>query len=296
MKGRYCSGAWWGILRVLKKLGLLHRLNFEVPASIAGKRLRVPLIHGVGLNLLVADEPRIEPLLASLLEHFPGAVIDVGVNVGQTLCKVKGLEPAREYIGFEADPGSAHYSQELALRLQYSHARIIPAGLSDRDGILTLEYHTISEADTAATLVAGFRPGFPVLRRKSVSVLRFDSCKRDISINHVGLVKIDVEGGELEVLRGMEQSLMRFRPAIIIEILPPGLHHARLQRQEEVEALFSRTGHSLFRIISLAEGLRLERQHGPIGRHDDDSLANYLALPMERCEAILNSLQEAAQQ
>lgn len=292
MKAHYCSGSWWTLLRLLRKTRLLDRLNIHVPAVIASKPIRVPVRHGVGMNLLVADEPWMVPLLTGLLNEFTGAVIDVGVNVGQTLCKVKGIDPQRSYFGFEPDPGCAHYSQELALQLGYSATRILSAGLSDRDGVLTLEYHTAAEADSSATTVTDFRPGFPVLRRKSVPVLRFDTCSRDMGIESIGLVKIDVEGGEREVLLGMEARLVQDRPAVIVEILPPGRHASRLARQEEVEALLARCRYQLFRIVSTESGMRLDTISGAIGVHDDQSMANYLALPSERCEASLPRLMQ----
>lgn len=36
----------------------------------------------------------------------------------------------------------------------------------------------------------------------------------------IGIVKIDVEGGELEVLRGLQGTLARHRPLVVCEILP----------------------------------------------------------------------------
>ncbi len=295
MSAQYCSGPRWAFLRLLRKTGALAYLNLTVPAMIAGRAVRVPIRHGVGMNLLLADEPWMEPLLRILLDRFPGAFIDVGVNVGQTLCKVKGIDPAREYYGFEPDPGCAHYSQELAVHHGYDRTRILSAGLSNIDGILTLEYHSTTEADSSATTVSDFRPGFPVLRRKSVPVLRFDTCSRDMSIERVGTVKIDVEGGELEVLQGMEARIGRDRPAVILEILPPGKHATRLARQQEVEALFARTGYSLFRIAAAGHGLRLTPIVGAIGIHDDQSLSNYLALPSERQDALPPDLISAGQ-
>ena len=41
-------------------------------------------------------------------------------------------------------------------------------------------------------------------------------CMDELHLNPV-LVKIDIEGGELSALRGMEETLMRSRPVLIIE-------------------------------------------------------------------------------
>jgi len=46
-------------------------------------------------------------------------------------------------------------------------------------------------------------------------------------VKHVNLVKIDVEGHELEVLKGGEQFIVRQRPALFLEVLSRG-HHRRV--------------------------------------------------------------------
>lgn len=52
-----------------------------------------------------------------------------------------------------------------------------------------------------------------------VGCTRLDKYVRDNSIQRVDVVKIDVEGREFSVLRGAEESLKRFRPIVIVELL-----------------------------------------------------------------------------
>uniref|UniRef100_UPI001916C781 FkbM family methyltransferase n=1 Tax=Mycobacterium paraintracellulare TaxID=1138383 RepID=UPI001916C781 len=51
------------------------------------------------------------------------------------------------------------------------------------------------------------------IRRIDVPVKRLD----DLHLDDIGLIKIDVEGHELAVLRGATQTLTRNRPAIVVE-------------------------------------------------------------------------------
>lgn len=293
MKAHYCGSFAWTFLRVLRRTGLLPRLNFRVSARINGLRVTVPIREGIGMNLLVQDEPWMHPLLVKLLHHFPGTFIDVGVNLGQTLSKVRSIEPLRTYVGFEPNPVCIHYSQELAHLNGFADARVVPAGLSDHDGLLQLELHTANMADSAATVVSDFRPGSEVFRKLIIPVLRFDSAARDLSIGPIGIVKIDVEGGEREVLLGMEERLRTERPAIVIEILPVGKQALRLPRQQDVEAFFERTLYCLHRIHARDGDLHLESLDGPISVHDDQALSNYLALPAERNAAVMDVLRGA---
>lgn len=291
--GRYCGPLTWFFLRALERTRLISYLNFSVPANIGGRRIRVPIRQGVGMDLLVKDEPWMHPLLRGLLAQFPGTFADVGVNVGQTLCKLKSIEPERTYVGFEPNPVCIHYAQELVLRQRYADARIVPTGLADHDGLVHMELHSSSIVDSAATIVSDFRPGFTVFRKFIIPVLRFDTAAQDLGINGLGIVKIDVEGGERDVLLGMEANIVRDRPAVVLEILPVGKQTPRLARQEEVEALFARANYSVHRIGMRDGVLRLETMMAPIGVHDDQRLSNYLALPVERTATVLASLQGA---
>lgn len=287
---RLCAPHTWLALRVLRRAGLLSHLNFTVRAHLLGNPIQVPLRGGIGMNLLMDQEPWMTPLLRSLLEHFPGTFVDVGVNVGQTLCKVLALDPQRAYVGFEPNPICANYARELVKSLGYADRVIIPAGLSDHDGIRTLRLHERRMDDTSATTVPDFRPGHHVHHRFTIPVVRFSTAARDLSIGQLGIVKIDVEGGEREVLLGAEERLRSDRPAVVLEILPVGERMARLPRQQEVEALFARLGYSLHRIVDTGHGIRVQAMNGPIGVVHDQELSNYLALPVERANEVLATI------
>ncbi|MBV6403815.1 MAG: FkbM family methyltransferase [Flavobacteriales bacterium] len=281
---RRCPPLYWAVLQLLARLGVLKHLNLRVPAVFGATRIRVPVNGGIGLNLLVATDPWMEALLRDLLPRFPGTFVDVGVNVGQTLCQLKAVEPGRAYLGAEPDPACAHYTQELIHQLGLTAAHVVPTALGDRDTVLLLESHAAPDADPTASVVPGYRPGFTVLRRRHVAALRFDSFAAALPPGPIGVVKIDVEGAELEVLAGMEQRLRTDRPAVVVEILPPGGQPERLRRQKEVEALLERVGLRLHRIEATGPTPRIVPLAGPIGEHADHDHANYLALPVERCQ------------
>lgn len=290
MSQHYCAPVVWIMLRALRKTGLLYRLNFSVSMVFEGKRLKVPVNGGIGLGLLTRDEPWMAPLLRALLTQFPGVFLDVGVNVGQTLCKVKAIDPARVYWGAEPNPVCVHYSQELIRLHGYTDVTLVPVGLSDRDGLLELELHNENLDDSSATMVDNFRPNTKVHRTFIIPVLRFGNAAKGLGGQSIGVVKIDVEGGEREVLLGMEERIRSDRPAVVLEILPVGDRMARLPRQEEVERLFSRNAYVLHRIGYTPSGITLRSIDGAVGIHHDQSLSNYVALPKETVEATLNKL------
>ena len=286
----YCGTFTWTILRILRKTGLLWHISFSLRTRIAGKRFIVPIRSGVGLYLLIRAEPWMEPLLRSLLDEFPGAFVDVGVNLGQTLCQVKALAPERTYVGFEPNPACANHALELARLNKCENTRVVPIGLSDRDGLVQLELHTDLMDDSAATVVSDFRPGFNVHRSFTIPVLRFDTTAHELGIGTLGIIKVDVEGSERDVLLGMEQRIAQDRPAVVLEILPVGKQTTRLPMQQDVEAFFARVGYRLHRIRMRDGAVHLEALLAPIGVIHDQDLSNYIALPTERSEGILAAL------
>jgi FkbM family methyltransferase len=259
-----------------------------------GRAVRVPVDKGLGMNLLVRDEPWMHLLVDRLPGLFPGLFLDVGVNLGQTLCAVRTRWPELPYIGFEPNPACIQYARELALVNGFKNVPIVPAGLAERDGLMTMELHTEDLADSAATMISGLRQGVAAYRSFSIPTLRYATVEQSLGLGRIGIVKIDVEGGEREVLLGAEGQLLRDRPAVVFEILPVDDQPMRLPRQQDVEALLARINYTLHRIHGLGAQLRLERMEKPIGVITDQKFANYLALPAERENELVGQLEGQA--
>ncbi len=80
------------IARACGKLGLLPSLNLVTGIRIRQHRFKIPIIGGVGMTNVSTSERWMVSLLERLGPFFannPGAFIDVGVNVGQTLLKLR---------------------------------------------------------------------------------------------------------------------------------------------------------------------------------------------------------------
>ena len=156
------------------------------------------------------------PVQAALAEHLqPGSVLfDVGANVGFFTvigARIVG-EEGRVYAFEPVARNAAYLRLNCRLnRLRNVQVLQVAAGDETRSGALHLaDYSGGSTLD-----VAGRPPDYR--RTRSVDVVRIDDLMESSAFAPPDVVKIDVEGAELHVLRGMQRTLQQCRPVVIYE-------------------------------------------------------------------------------
>lgn len=266
-----------------KKMGLHDQFYKQ---EFFGKTFFVPSING---RKTYVSEFWMAGLIQLLLPLKSGAFVDVGANLGQTLLKVVAVDPSRPYIGFEPNPTCADYLFELIARNSLKHV-VIPAGLGATTGVHLLNMYRQETTDPSASLVTEFR-GTPV-GTKPVVVIGWDDLPHDVRKQQVAIVKIDVEGGEKEVLEGLIELLNDQRPFILVEVLPPHSvdNHLRIDRQNAVEVLLERANYFIFRVVKSDTddfvGLTLVDEFGV---HSDLSLCDYLLVHRDDAHLMASS-------
>jgi FkbM family methyltransferase len=279
------------LVRVLRKTHLLSYINFRVQALIGDKTFVLPIHGNAGFPNPQLSEPWLLRALKATIEWKSGAFVDVGVNAGQTLLKYAAAGGSGPYYGFDPSATAAAYVKDM-IRLNRLHwAQVVPVGLSNHTGCARL--HLSSELDAAASIVADFRPNTFYKRSEIVAVFRGDDIISAMETGPISIVKIDVEGGELEVLQGLEGTIEAHRPLIFCEILPiydlnsePRRH--RRSRTNAVEALLRRHNYQILRLL---RDCRTQELKG-IETHGDRSLCDYLFYPTEAAQLVGARLQE----
>lgn len=267
------------ILRVLDKLHLTQRLVFHRRRRVNDREFIVPLIRGSGHMNLLEHEPWMIPLLAPLLDMRPGTFVDVGVSVGQSLLRLRSLNADTPYVGCEPNPISLAYVEELVRVNGLRNVRLLPVAVGDRTGLVELMSVHDDPADGTATTIAGFRPGEPAWSRM-VPMFPFHALERYMGDGPIGILKVDVEGAEVDVLEGARRRMERDRPAVLLEILPvyDPSNTDRLVRQQRIEELFRALDYTLCRVEAQGRAVDLVPMNGPIGIHGDVERTNYLAV------------------
>ena len=154
----------------------------------------------------------IEPELRYLHLFCPhrGCAVDVGAHHGHYAYRLSQL--ARSVVAFEINP-------ELLVDIEAynpGNLRIVPVGLSSTTAKVPL-FIPIRDARPLtgwASLNPDNLPGASSYLTRLSSVTTLDS----FDLDHVTFIKIDVEGHELEVLRGAENTLAKWRPMLLIEV------------------------------------------------------------------------------
>ena len=161
-------------------------------------------------------QSRVWRVMSSLLE-LGGTFLDIGANHGAySLLAGKAVGPTGRVIAFEASP-------ELACCLRFSLSRnleadwsVVEGALGDRSEVTEFFFDPIGSG--TGSLFRSFVGRRAVATRVSLRTLDTVLASEELRGNIV--IKLDVEGAELAVLRGARALLRGRRPAVIVECNP----------------------------------------------------------------------------
>ncbi len=194
---------------------MLTRLIPRLYALLGINRLlRIPIVERLYIAAFFAYKRYVEDPFAGLTRRRPelfrgGHVLDIGANVGYTAAVFsRAIELGFKVFAFEPEPGNVARMNNVLSRRGIDNVVPVEAAASDRSGEASLLLNPRHPGDhKLADGAAG-----PTIGVATVTVDDFVEQRR---IGPVAFVKIDVQGAELRVSRGMERLLAR-QPRIAV--------------------------------------------------------------------------------
>jgi FkbM family methyltransferase len=217
------------------------RADFAAPASLLESSMTLPLKERLIAHLVpatlyysrrIVDEARWGEHELSVLRAIlapGGTAVDVGANQGFFAFAFSQIADRVE--AFEPNPDCAAFSRRMLGR----RARVHGVALSNRAGrrefvvpvseegrVLHLGGALVGDSTTDARTM-----------RFAVDVRTLDS----YGFTDVRVIKVDVEGSEMDVLEGARTTILRDRPVLIVELLT-GAHSDPVALTETICAVF----------------------------------------------------------
>ncbi len=148
--------------------------------------------------------------ISFLRKHLDGGTfVDAGANVG--LVSLLVADKVQHAILFEPNPIAVIRAREN-LAINRLNFEVFAQALSDMTG--TVEFEHAGKVGSCNRTVDGFTPSVPTITVRRTTL---DQFLRDHNrMPPISAVKIDVEGHENSVLRGMREFLKNQRPKLIM--------------------------------------------------------------------------------
>lgn len=274
------------IFRKLRGKFQFLKLDLKNSIVVNGIKMKLPEITEFSnSNKSVSENWMVDLMRSILVKTNKGCFIDVGANVGQTLMKLRSISSDVKYIGFEPNVQCVYYLDKLIHLNGFDDVMVIPSGISDDPGLKELYFINDDVYDSCASLVKDFRPEAQIQKKDIINTVSWENTRSLLDCENLSILKIDVEGGELEVIRSFEKELARSRPVIILEILPVYNieNTSRYNRQEELLRILKKLNYILFRVKKdKANKLFGLEQLEKIGINKNVADSDYLFIPKDK--------------
>jgi FkbM family methyltransferase len=261
---------------------------------MGGKRIKAILIgalgekvtariHGIRFAYIIKKTPHPDPEVA-LIPRFikkGGVAVDVGAaNANWTAALHSIVGDSGRVLAFEADPYLALATMHTIRILRMKGVQLFQFGLSETEEEVPLRIVDDSNQRVSGLAYINKRAKTDHKEATMVRLKTLDSLIAEFpELLQTSVLKCDVEGYELYVLRGARQVLEKARPVVILEI---GNYEKQGYTARDVYNFFRERNYSPFSMV-------FEGQLAPTDaflHHDRASSVNRVLIPDEKIESV----------
>ena len=240
--------------KILKEFGIINYIKIIIFLKYYGLKLRftnltksyrikingydfytVPNDKGISAELLMfgTHEPVTTQLLAKELKS--GMVcLDIGANIGYYACLEANavMEDGMVYA-IEASPKNFQMLQKNVGLQKNSNIESFNFACGDEEGKVTFltsdrsNWSKILDDDTI------FEYKDKIIFEDNVEQKTIDSFINEKKINRIDLIRMDTEGYEYKILKGMKKTIAKFKPLISFEL------HRNVLGKEKTESILN---------------------------------------------------------
>lgn len=197
--------------------------------------------------------------------------VDIGANQGEfTLYAGRRITSGR-VLAFEPMPRMFAQLQENIQLNRLTSVVVHNSALSSHAGSMTIHAAADAVNEGLGTL---YPVGTDFQPAGTVQLEVFDEVFRGHKLDRLDIIKLDVEGSELAVLRGAQRSLVRFQPVIMFELNRPAFAAAGYTPEALIDYLRSLGYHRFSLIEKHRRVVPLEDLKAPL-----PELCNVIAYP-----------------
>jgi FkbM family methyltransferase len=182
------------------------------------------------------ERENLRRLLKSVLQEDSNC-IDIGAYRGRILAELVSIAPRGRHIAYEPLPHLHKHVSE-----QFPSVDVRQAAVSNKVGETSFNYVKNTPAESGFR--ERFHSGEPQIEKLTVRTEALDDCLPEDYIPT--LIKIDVEGAELQVFEGAIKTISKHKPIIIFEHGKKGATYFGTQPQHIYQLLHEKAGLRIF--------------------------------------------------
>lgn len=160
-------------------------------------------------------------------------ILDVGSNIGEVLLNMAKVNPEGTIYGFEPVKSTFEKLQKNVSLNRFSSISLHQLALSDTNEIV---YYQTKEGHSGGTMMSKESKN---ISQDFIEAKTLDHFVEMNSIEKIDFIKVDIEGFEMNFLKGAIETLKKFKPSIFMEVDCAKLNRQNSSAEELIATLQS---------------------------------------------------------